>query len=297
MDLSKIAWPKPGKYIIGVSGGVDSMVLLHVLAAWGDYELVPVYVDHGWRDTAEDWRAVERLAAELGLKSFRMELELKTSSEEEAREARYRVLREEAKKSGSNGIVTAHHHDDLFETVLINVIRGTGRHGLTPFSDDSILRPMLNIRRSQIELYASEHNIEWAEDPSNKDTKYLRNRIRHELIPNLRNEAKAKIEQQILEAQTLNKEVDEELQKLINKKGHLIEIPLQNAINQTPQAIQEVIVFAARQLEPGVEINRRAVEQLAIDLKNDRLKKPRALSKRLSASASHGTFTIAFKAR
>lgn len=273
------------------------MVLLHVLACRGDYELIPVHVDHGWRDTAEDWRVVEKLANGLGLEPVRLNLDLKTKSEEEARAERYLALREQARKLGSDGIITAHHHDDLVETVLMNVIRGTGRHGLTPFSDKTILRPLLNIRRKEIEQYASEHNIDWVDDPSNKDTKYLRNRIRHELIPKLSIEDKALIENQIIEAETLNKEVDEELEKLINLNEHSISTPSQSLINQSPQAIQEIIVFAARKLEPGVEINRRAVEQLAIDLKNSRVKKPREVSKRLSASASHDTFTIAFKAR
>lgn len=294
---------KPGRYIIGVSGGIDSMVLFHMLTRKGGYELIPVYVDHGWRDTTADWAVVRNAAKNLGIDPVRVDLILNSKSEEEARIERYNALRDQASKFCADGIITGHHHDDLIETVIINVLRGTGRQGLTPFSDSSIIRPLLKISRSEIEQYAKDNNIEWVDDPTNEDTDYFRNRTRKIIIPQLIENNKAalkNIEKQITEAAALNKEVDAWLSGLLesgSQTDNSISLPHKQIINHTPEMLQEVIVFAARKLDPAAEINRRAVEQLAIDLKNRRVKKPRALSKRLFASASHDTFTIAFKAR
>lgn len=276
------------------------MVLLHLLAGKGEYELIPVYVDHGWRDTSADWAAVQKVAKNLGVEPVRIELKLKSKSEEEARIERYNTLRDQVRKFGADGIITGHHYDDIIETVIINVLRGTGRQGLTPFSDSSIIRPLLHTTRSEIEQYAKGHDVDWVDDPTNEDTNYLRNRVRKLIIPKLGKKSLANIEKQIEEAQQLNSDIERWLDQLL-KSGkqaqQSISLPLKEIKKQTPELIQEIVVYSARKIEPGAEINRRAVEQLAIDLKNDRIKKPRALSRQLSVSASHGTFTIAFKAR
>ena len=275
------------------------MVLLHLLASRGEYELIPVYVDHGWRDTSADWAVVEKAAKNLGIEPVRVELNLKSSSEEEARIQRYKALREQEGQFEAAGIITGHHHDDIIETVIMNVIRGTGRHGLTPFSDSSIIRPLIQVKRSEIEKYAKAHKVQWVDDPTNEDTNYLRNRVRKIIIPKMSEQSFANIEKQIKEAEKLNSEIDQWLAHFIESGKHdkeSISLPLKEIKKQTPEIIQEIVVYTSRKLNPAAEFNRRAVKQLAIDLKNDRIKMPRALSRQLFVSVSHGTFTIAFKA-
>ena len=275
------------------------MVLLHLLAARKDYELIPVYVDHGWRDTSADWAVVQKAAQKLEVEPIHIELKLNSQSEEEARIERYKALREQEGQYEAAGIITGHHYDDIIETVIMNVIRGTGRHGLTPFSDSSIIRPLIQVKRSEIEQYAKENGVDWVDDPTNEDTNYLRNRVRKIIIPKLSKQTSENIEKQIQEAEKLNSEIDQWLAHFIESGKHdkeSISLPLKEIKKQTPEVIQEIVVYTSRKLNPAAEFNRRPVEQLAIDLKNDRIKMPRALSRQLFVSVSHGTFTIAFKA-
>src|SRR5688572_27728765 len=123
----------PGKYIVAVSGGVDSMVLLHLLSQHSQSELIVAHFDHGIRpDSAEDRKLVEKTAKKYGLEFVYREGELGPgASEAEAREARYGFLQIIKVKHNAKAIVTAHHQDDMLETAIINMLRGTGRKGLS----------------------------------------------------------------------------------------------------------------------------------------------------------------------
>ena len=128
------------------------------------------------------WR--ER-AKEYGLKFESIELNLgREASEERAREARWQFLREVKDKYKADKIVTAHHADDVVETMIINLMRGTGWRGIASLREtDEIKRPLLATRKAEIITYAQEHGLSWCEDATNQDDKYLRNRIRHEVVP------------------------------------------------------------------------------------------------------------------
>ena len=241
------------------------MVLLHLLAARKDYELIPVYVDHGWRDTSADWAVVQKAAQKLEVEPIHIELKLNSQSEEEARIERYKALREQEGQYEAAGIITGHHYDDIIETVIMNVIRGTGRHGLTPFSDSSIIRPLIQVKRSEIEQYAKENGVDWVDDPTNEDTNYLRNRVRKIIIPKLSKQTSENIEKQIQEAEKLNSEIDQWLAHFIESGKHdkeSISLPLKEIKKQTPEVIQEIVVYTSRKLNPAAEFNRRPVEQL-----------------------------------
>src|SRR5438445_4950610 len=116
--------PKPGSYAVAVSGGVDSVVLLDILAKRDDLELAVAHFDHGIReDSVEDRHFVEGLAKNYGLPFIYEEGSLgPKSSEAEAREARYKFLRQAQKKAGAKAIITAHHQDDLLETAILNML-------------------------------------------------------------------------------------------------------------------------------------------------------------------------------
>lgn len=180
------------KYIVAVSGGVDSVVLLHmlknnVLDGFGESdEYIVAHFDHGIRtESSEDSAFVGQLAKEYGLDFECEQANLgKDCSEDHARRERYDFLRQCCKKYNASAIVLAHHQDDVIETVVINIIRGTGWRGLSSLrSTDKLCRPLLNFSKQQLVDYAKQHSLAWVEDATNNDEKYLRNYIRHQVIP------------------------------------------------------------------------------------------------------------------
>lgn len=169
-------------YVIAVSGGVDSVVLLDMVVRDQllDYDqLIVAHFDHGIRsDSADDAEFVRQLAVLYGLpfETFREELGV-DASEETARDRRYAFLRSVAKKYNAV-IVTAHHADDVVESVVINIQRGTGWRGLAVMDSPGVTRPLVSMRKAALIEYAIEHRLEWREDSTNSETKYLRNRLR-----------------------------------------------------------------------------------------------------------------------
>ena len=166
-------------YIVAVSGGVDSVVLLHKLIQIGTHTLTVAHFDHGIRPASDaDARFVKALTKlyDLPYESRREELGPK-ASEATARERRYLYLRHMANKHQAT-IATAHHADDLIETIAINLIRGTGWRGLAVFDSPTIERPLLPLTKRDIYDYALAHQLEWVEDETNATDVYLRNRVR-----------------------------------------------------------------------------------------------------------------------
>lgn len=206
----------PGKYVVAVSGGVDSMVLLDVLSQQPDVELVVAHFDHGIRDDSSlDEQLVRTTAERRGLpyKSTRVELG-QGASEAAARQARYDFLRIVLNESQADKIVTAHHQDDLLETMILNMLRGTGRQGLTPLrSQSDILRPLLHMTKQDLLAYAQQNGLTWREDSTNYDITYRRNYVRHKLMPKLvgQREILLRLHEQ---ARTLNADISEILLEL-----------------------------------------------------------------------------------
>jgi tRNA(Ile)-lysidine synthase len=179
-------------YIVAVSGGVDSIVLLHMLTQTTNHEIIVAHFDHGIReDSAEDAAFVGSLAAQYGFayETRREELGPQTS-EETARNRRYAFLRDVAKKYNGR-IVTAHHSDDIVETVAINLKRGTGWRGLAVLDSD-IIRPLVLLSKADLIGYAEQRNLSWREDSTNASDKYLRNRLRRQAME-LSDESKREI--------------------------------------------------------------------------------------------------------
>ena len=167
------------KYLVAVSGGVDSVVLLDMLAK-SNHRLVVAHIDHGIRgkESAADARFVAALAKQYQLPYVSTALHLNArASEEQARQGRYDFLFAEAAKFGAE-VVTAHHKDDLVETVALNITRGTGWRGLAVLERKGITRPLLAFTKAQLYDYALKNRLEWVEDATNQTTAYLRNRLR-----------------------------------------------------------------------------------------------------------------------
>ena len=169
------------KLIVAVSGGIDSVVLLDKLARSGRYQLIVAHFDHGMRqDSAADARFVAGLAKRHNLKFESRREELGKANEELARSRRYQFLFEIADEHGAR-LTTAHHLDDLVETVAINLTRGTRWRGLAGMSDERIWRPFLGRTKSELKEYATKHRLEWVEDETNLTDLYQRNRLRSPL--------------------------------------------------------------------------------------------------------------------
>lgn len=174
------------KYVVAVSGGIDSVVLLDMLVKRGEQALIVAHFDHGIRsDSADDARFVEGLAARYDLPFITRREELgKQASEEVARERRYAFLRTVCTQHGGI-IVTAHHADDVVETIAINLSRGTGWRGLAVLETKGIYRPLLDKTKQEIRDYALTQKLEWVEDSTNATDTYLRNRLRADIARQL----------------------------------------------------------------------------------------------------------------
>ena len=184
--------------LIGVSGGLDSVVLLSVLLHMREALGIRVHIahlNHQFRgaEAERDAEFVRRLAGELAVECTIESVDIpafmreaKLSPQDAARQCRYRFFRALAEKLGAEKIATAHHADDQAETVLLGLLRGVGLHGLGgihPVLDGQIIRPLLSSSREQIEGFARQRNLPYVTDSSNHSRKYLRNAIRLDLLP------------------------------------------------------------------------------------------------------------------
>jgi tRNA(Ile)-lysidine synthase len=198
------SFPLTSRYLIGVSGGRDSVVLLHLLVERGYQNLIVCHLDHQLRGrfSAADARFVEQLAAryeldfELGSTNVRtVAAKKKLSIETAARVGRYEFFARVAKRKRCRTLFLAHHADDLVETFLINLFRGAGTTGLAGMREIStrriddveltVVRPLLGAWGGDIDRYVRDHRLRFREDASNRDLSPLRNRIRHRVIPYL----------------------------------------------------------------------------------------------------------------
>lgn len=207
-------------YIVAVSGGVDSVVLLDMLVKKGEHELIVAHFDHGIRPESDaDARFVKALAEMYNLPFETKREELgKNASEELARDHRYAFLRSVAKKHSAK-IVTAHHSDDVLETIAINLQRGTGWRGLAVLDREDIERPLLSMTKAEIYEYALTHQLEWVEDETNASDEYLRNRIRRVVHSTLSTEAKLKLVEFRSKQLDQKKAIEVETKKLTEEYG------------------------------------------------------------------------------
>jgi tRNA(Ile)-lysidine synthase len=205
------------KVVVGVSGGADSVSLLHLLVELRPLlklTLTVAHLNHQLRgdDAAADAEFVQTLAQRLQLPVVTESINVaelaagrKQSVEEAARQVRYAFLWRVAHHTGSSAIAVGHHADDQTETVLMHFLRGSGLDGLrgmlprlelaelrlhpadipTAAPSPWLIRPLLHLSRAQLETYCREHHLDFRQDESNLDTTYFRNRLRHELIPQL----------------------------------------------------------------------------------------------------------------
>ncbi|MBT8093949.1 MAG: tRNA lysidine(34) synthetase TilS, partial [Gammaproteobacteria bacterium] len=188
--------PAPSRYVLAYSGGLDSTVLAHALAASATgVPVIAVHIDHGLHAESSQWSEHCRdFAAGLGIE-FRcrkvlVQLESGKGPEASAREARYSALHAEIEPG--DWLLSAHHREDQAETLLLNLVRGSGPAGIAGigavrrFGCGWLVRPLLHVDREALQGYAGRQGLQWLEDPSNTDRRFDRNFLRHEVLPRLK---------------------------------------------------------------------------------------------------------------
>lgn len=225
--------PHGAKILVGVSGGADSVALLHLLYALRHdlaLHLTVAHYDHALRPgSAKDCAFVRKVCAGLALDCVWERNKLKkpagVSTEDFARQRRFDFFVRKARLVSADAVVLAHTQDDLAETVLMRLLRGTGLSGLRAILPRRIIagtvfvRPMLDMTRAEVERFIAEQGLLYREDPTNAGDDFLRNRIRHKLIPYISKEfspvIKNKLAELAVNAALDHEFIDDELQKVL----------------------------------------------------------------------------------
>ena len=260
---------EPGKYVLAVSGGVDSIVLLDVLARMPELDLVVAHFDHGIRpESADDAIFVQKLAESHNLPFVTERVELgENASEAVAREARYDFLRRTQRAVEARAIITAHHQDDLLETAIINMIRGTGRKGITALQDrEDIKRPFLGIPKTDIVTYATQQNLSWREDTTNYDERYTRNYIRHRLLVRLDPGARQQLLATITEMQQLNAQIDELVTAQLTEYDQA-EGLVRRWFSALPHDVSREVMATWLRMHDIADFDRKTIERLTVQAK------------------------------
>lgn len=274
---------KNDKIVVAVSGGPDSIALLHGLYSLKNEYNLSLYVchlNHQLRgdDSDGDAKYVEEICRELNIKSFIFSEDIeeyskknKMSFEEGAREARYRLFNKVLKETNSNKIAVAQNQNDQSETLLMRLMRGAGLEGLSAikYKRDNIIRPLLNTSRNLIEKYCKENNLNSRTDKTNFETIYTRNKIRLEMIPYIQKNFNENIIKQLsLTADLLqddvdyfNKEVNNIYKKIVEESKNGLEIKLEN-LNNVHKAILSRLI---RKIIKEISGNLKEITQVHIE--------------------------------
>ncbi len=280
---------KKGEVIgVGVSGGTDSMALLHYLNSISeelDFEVVGIHIDHNIREnSSEDASFVLNYCRENGIRAYKFKVDVPKLAQERgvslevaARDARYGVFDALVKKCAVDKIAIAHHMSDQAETILLNLFRGTGisgTRGMDLIRDGIYIRPMLFTNKSDILNYIETYQIPYVEDYTNADTTYSRNYIRNEILPMIMKKWPAVIEKLVSFSKACYDD-DEYINKQIIEDAFILEektVKIPNSYFLYANAIVSRMIFKAlRQIGVNKDIERVHVEMikdLAINGKN-----------------------------
>jgi tRNA(Ile)-lysidine synthetase-like protein len=260
---------KNGKYVVAVSGGVDSIVLLDLLHRESKAELLVAHFDHGIRaDSQKDRQFVESLAKKYDLAFIYKEGILgQKASEATAREARYRFLRQAMVETKSSAIITAHHQDDLLETIILNFLRGTGRQGFSSLqSGGSVLRPLLGFSKEEIIRYARDQGLVWREDVTNASDQYRRNHVRHNVMPRLSKADRQRLVEFNQKFSILNGEIDGRLSHLVDL--HTLNGALERQwFSSLPHDLSKEVLILWLKSQGISGLDRSFIEDLSINAK------------------------------
>lgn len=273
---------KGQRLILALSGGLDSMVLLHLmleLQPFWKWELIAGHINHGLRPGADEKESLfcRSIAEKNGLAYLERELRLHGGkrehvSEDAARRRRYEVFESWVKEMHADALLTAHHAGDQAETLLYRMMTGSGLQGLRgiPEKRGVYRRPLLGFTRQELEAYAGQQGLEYMDDASNRDRRYARNKIRHNLLPFMRNIGIPGVEKRLADAASNVEEAGEALRFYVDdlKRTALwttdseIRI-LDKAFQKAPAYIQRVFLQELfENMEKGIRISRIQADQL-----------------------------------
>ena len=277
-----------GRYIIAVSGGVDSVVLLDCIVQSNpnllrDGKLIVAHFDHGIRrESTKDALFVEELAEKYGVQFVVGHGGLGSeASEDTARKARYSFLETIKVQNKADAIITGHHQDDVVETAIINLLRGTGRRGLSSLKErKGLLRPLLVYKKADLVAYANKNKLNWREDESNLIEKYLRNRIRKFIKDSDRAPAIEDLMKTIETISVLNYDIDREVDRLLQSQLRRTPfvMPRRWFVKLRYELACEVAHAQLRNIG-AQEINAKLVELLVVFMKTGKIGKKIDLDK------------------
>ncbi|WZL72805.1 tRNA lysidine(34) synthetase TilS [Clostridiaceae bacterium 35-E11] len=263
--------------VIGVSGGPDSISLLHLLWRIKDtyaLNLYAVHLNHQFRgsEAQEDADYVKEVCKEWGIKSFIYSEDVKLYSkekkitfEEAGREIRYHLFHEVMQQTGATKIAIAQNMDDQAETVFMRLIRGAGMEGLSAIDyvrDDKIIRPLLDISRQEIENYCKENNLHPKIDKTNLESVYTRNRIRLELIPYIEKYFNPNIKKTLCRTANLMREDKEVIDGMVNAVYHKVVKEIASGIKI------DICLFKENHYAIQKRILRQAIKRLCGNIRN-----------------------------
>ncbi|MCY0866724.1 MAG: tRNA lysidine(34) synthetase TilS [Aquificota bacterium] len=269
LQRSKRLIPKGARLLVAFSGGVDSVALALALLELKEFlgigRLALAHINHGIRgeEAFRDEAFCVEFAKRKGLEIFVKRLEIDTKRgnlEARARELRYQALEEIRREEGFDLIATAHHLNDLVETILLWLVRGSGREGLLGFEEKegNVIRPLYLTKREEIEDFVRLKGEEWVEDSTNYNLKIARNLIRHKIVPELK-KLNLKLEESFLRLREILKDEEEVLESLtqeaISKVFNGIELN-RKAFLSLPIAIQRRVIYKVYNLRNLKDVDR-----------------------------------------
>ncbi len=300
------------RILAAVSGGADSVCMLHILNSLKEelnVEIFCAHLNHCIRgaEADADQKFVEELCEKMSIPFFAKRVDVtalaneqKLTLEEAGRVARYRFFDELVKKEHLNKVATAHNKNDNAETVLMRILRGTGVDGLKGIAyvrDDGVIRPILDVPRLEIENYCEENGLSFCVDKTNSDSDYTRNKIRNELIPYLEKEFNAKITESLCR---LSKNAGDDAEFLNNYARRLYErignpLPSKQPVTLHIESLgmleksvaARVVRIAADEAQPGVRLDRKHIEDI-FDLMTKNTGASVDLPCKLKASVQYG---------
>jgi tRNA(Ile)-lysidine synthetase-like protein len=250
-------YPRDRNYLVAVSGGLDSRVLLELLLQFGFSKLAVCHLNHDLRGSAsrEDAEFVERLAKRLKLPCFSKTNKAwpkNGSVETAARLARHRLFAEAAGEFKTNHVFLGHHADDLVETFLFNILRGTGSLGNAAIELETVLqveerslsvvRPLLGVWKVELRDFAKRNRLRFREDASNAESRYTRNRIRNLLIPAIENTLGRPVKRNLLRLSQVAQEEEKLLEEVTPKIWERATISVRE-IGTLPVALQRRVIY------------------------------------------------------
>ena len=316
MDIN-ILWQKTDKIALGLSGGVDSIVLFHLLVTKykeSYKELVAFHINHGLREQSyEEAEFVENFVKNYNVKFYKKELNMNelarnshTSEEMLARKLRYEAFEEMSSLEGGVKLITAHHKNDQVENILMRLFSGRSMdynlmiEEQTTIGNLEVCRPLLNVLKAELEQYADENNLKYYVDSTNFDTDYTRNNIRHNIVPLLKDVNAASFDNLInfssyyqnINTKMKNKVLEAKNDYLISEEEGKVELNKEKLLKNT----KEEVYFLLRDILANnfgiFDVKQRALFTIIDDLKNRNNNKSYDLKNNLKIISEYNSIYI-----